>query len=105
MALPNATTLVLDGDESGARAAFELRLAHGRRRAERSRTTLQEVQHMSIEGQAKGKLDEAKGRAEQAQGDLTGDDRKKGEGMVDEAKGKARQAGDKVHEAVNDLTN
>ena len=59
---------------------------------------------MSIEEQAKGKLEEAKGRGEQAQGDLTGDNRKKGEGMLDEAKGKARQAGDKVREEVDDLT-
>ena len=59
---------------------------------------------MSIEDQAKGKLEEAKGRGEQAQGDLTGDNRKKGEGMVDEAKGKARQAGDHVREAVRDVT-
>jgi uncharacterized protein YjbJ (UPF0337 family) len=100
----SATTLVLDDDEAGGRAAFELRLARGRGSAEGSRTTLQEVQQMSIEEQAKGKLEEAKGRGEQAQGDLTGDNRKKGEGMVDEAKGKARQAGDKVRDAVDDLT-
>jgi uncharacterized protein YjbJ (UPF0337 family) len=100
----SATTLVLDGDGTGARESFELRFAPERRGAERSRTTLQEVQHMSIEEQAKGKLDEAKGRGKQAQGDLTGDDQKKGEGMVDEAKGKARQAGDHVREAVRDVT-
>jgi uncharacterized protein YjbJ (UPF0337 family) len=99
----SATTLVLDDDEAGGRAGFELRLGHGRRSAGRSRTTLEEVQNMGIEEQAKGKLDEFKGRGEQAQGDLTGDEGKKGEGMVDEAKGKVRQAGDKVREAVNDL--
>ena len=59
---------------------------------------------MSIDEQTKGKLEEAKGRGEQAQGDLTGDNKKKGEGMLDEAKGKARQAGDKVREAAHDLT-
>jgi uncharacterized protein YjbJ (UPF0337 family) len=100
----SATTLVLDDDEAGRRAGFELRLGHGRRSPGWSRTTHEEVQHMSIEEQAKGKLDEVKGRGEQAQGDLTGDNRKKGEGMVDEAKGKGRQAGDKVREAVDDLT-
>jgi uncharacterized protein YjbJ (UPF0337 family) len=57
---------------------------------------------MSIEEQAKGKLDEAKGRAEQAQGDLTGDNAKKGEGMLDEAKGKLRQVADKAGEAAHD---
>ena len=59
---------------------------------------------MSIEEQAKGKLDEAKGRGKQAQGDLTGDDKKKGEGMLDEAKGKARQAAEHVKDAAHDLT-
>jgi uncharacterized protein YjbJ (UPF0337 family) len=100
----SATTLVLDDGEAGRSAVFEFRLQHARGSAERSRTTLEEVQQMSIEEQAKGKLEEAKGRGEQAQGDLTGDNRKKGEGMLDEAKGKARQAGDKVREAVDDLT-
>ena len=57
---------------------------------------------MSIEEQAKGKLDEAKGRGEQAQGDLTGDKSKKAEGILDEAKGKLRQEADKVREAVHD---
>ena len=59
---------------------------------------------MSIEEQAKGKLEEAKGRGEQAQGDLTGDNKKKGEGMLDEGKGKARQTGDRIKEAAEDLT-
>jgi uncharacterized protein YjbJ (UPF0337 family) len=100
----SATTLVLDGDESGAREGFELRFGHRRRGAERSRTTVLEIQHMSIEEQAKGKLEEAKGRGKQAQGDLTGDDQKRTEGKVDEAKGKVRQAGDKAREAIHDLT-
>lgn len=59
---------------------------------------------MSIEEQAKGKLDEAKGRGKQAQGDLSGDDAKKHEGKVDEAKGKARQAADHAKDAIHDLT-
>jgi uncharacterized protein YjbJ (UPF0337 family) len=100
----NSTTLVMDGGDAGMRATFELRFARGHRGAGRSRTTLQEVQHMSIEEQAKGKLDEAKGRGKQAQGDLTGDDQKKNEGVVDEVKGKARQAGDHIKEAAHDLT-
>jgi uncharacterized protein YjbJ (UPF0337 family) len=97
-------TLVLDGGDSGSRPGFELRFLHGRRRASRPRTTPQEVAQMGIEDQAKGKLDEMKGRGEQAQGDLTGDESKKGEGMLDEAKGKARQAADKAKDAIHDLT-
>jgi uncharacterized protein YjbJ (UPF0337 family) len=38
-----------------------------------------------------GSLEEAKGRAKQAWGDMTDDERAKAEGMVDEAKGKAEQ--------------
>jgi len=59
---------------------------------------------MSIEEQAKGKLDEAKGRAKQAQGDITGDDAKKTEGVHDEAKGRLRQAADKAKSGIHDLT-
>jgi uncharacterized protein YjbJ (UPF0337 family) len=59
---------------------------------------------MGIEEQAKGKLDEFEGRGKQAQGDLTGDQSRKGEGMVDEAKGKGRQAADKAKDAIHDLT-
>jgi uncharacterized protein YjbJ (UPF0337 family) len=99
----NATTLVLDGDGAERRPGFELRLARTLRSA-RARTTSQEVRTMSIEEQAKGKLDEAKGHGKQAQGDLTGDDSKKAEGAFDEAKGKARQAADKAKDAVHDLT-
>jgi uncharacterized protein YjbJ (UPF0337 family) len=100
----SATTLTLDGGDSARRIGFEIRVARPFGRAGRSRTTPQEVRNMSIEQQTKGKLDEAKGRGEQAQGDLTGDNTKKGEGMLDEAKGKARQAGDKAREAAHDLT-
>jgi uncharacterized protein YjbJ (UPF0337 family) len=99
----NATTLVLDGDGAERRASFELRLARTRRSA-RSRTTSQEVREMSIKEQAKGKLDEAKGRAKQAQGDLTNDGAKKREGAYDESKGKVRQATDKAKGAIHDLT-
>ena len=99
----NATTLVpADGDVR--RPGIELRFLQGLRSATRTRTTPQEVRQMSIEEQAKGKLDEAKGRGEQAQGDITGDNAKKGEGMLDEAKGKVRQGADKAREAVHDAT-
>jgi uncharacterized protein YjbJ (UPF0337 family) len=111
MALPSKTgftalskTLVLNHGHGELRPGFELRFLRGRRSARRALNTLQEVREMGIEEQAKGKLDEAKGRTEQAQGDLTGDDAKKGEGMLDEAKGKGRQAADNVKDAVHDLT-
>jgi uncharacterized protein YjbJ (UPF0337 family) len=100
----SATTLILDGGGSFRRASFEVRLARAVVGAEQTETTPEEVRNMSIEQQAKGKLDEAKGRAKQAQGDLTGDNARKSEGVVDEAKGKARQAADKVREAAHDLT-
>jgi uncharacterized protein YjbJ (UPF0337 family) len=52
-----------------------------------------------------GKLDEAKGRAKQAAGDLTGDESLKNEGRVDRATGsvkdKVGDAGDKVKDVVN----
>ena len=100
----NATTLVLADCDSDLRAGIELRFLHGMRSGRRPRTTPTEVQQMSIEEQAKGKLDEAKGRGKQAQGDLTGDDSKKAEGAFDEAKGKGRQAADKAREAIHDIT-
>ena len=100
----SATTLVLDGDDAGGRQGFELRLARTFRGARRALITTQGVRTMSIEEQAKGKLDEAKGRAKQAQGDVAGDDAKKQEGEYDESKGKVRQAKDKAKGAIHDLT-
>jgi uncharacterized protein YjbJ (UPF0337 family) len=51
------------------------------------------------------KIDEAKGRAKQAAGDLTDDDGLKDEGTVDKAtasvKGKVDDVADKVKDAVN----
>lgn len=53
----------------------------------------------------KGKVDEGKGRAKQAAGDLTGDEDLQREGKVDKAAGKTRQtvsdAGGKVGEGVS----
>jgi uncharacterized protein YjbJ (UPF0337 family) len=51
-----------------------------------------------------GMADEAKGKAKQAWGDLTDDQRAKAEGMADEAKGKAKQAWGDVKNAVGDVT-
>ncbi|MFO7691930.1 MAG: CsbD family protein [Vicinamibacterales bacterium] len=43
-----------------------------------------------------GKIDQAKGRAKQAVGDLTGDEKIKAEGEMDEAGGKVEEAVGKV---------
>ena len=52
-----------------------------------------------------GKIDEAKGRAKQAAGDLTDNDSLKDEGRVDRAAGSAKDkvgdVADKVKDAVN----
>jgi uncharacterized protein YjbJ (UPF0337 family) len=45
-------------------------------------------------------IDEAKGKAKQAAGDLSGNDRLKNEGKVDQAKGKVKDAVDKVADKV-----
>ena len=55
----------------------------------------------------RGTLEETKGEVKQGIGDLTGDDRLKGEGMLDEAKGKAQNLlgdiKDKVEEIGDDI--
>jgi uncharacterized protein YjbJ (UPF0337 family) len=98
----SGTTLVLDGDGDLRGLPFEVRI--GRPAARRNAETInrEEAGIVSMEENAKGKLEEAKGRGEQAQGDLTGDTSKKAEGMLDEAKGKIRQEANKVREAVHD---
>ncbi|GGS34878.1 MULTISPECIES: CsbD family protein [Streptomyces] len=40
----------------------------------------------------KGKMDQAKGKAKEAAGKITGSDRLKAEGKTDQAKGKAKEA-------------
>jgi uncharacterized protein YjbJ (UPF0337 family) len=99
----SGTTLVLDGGDELRNHLFEVRFARSSRGA-RFADTPEEDSIMSIDEQAKGKLEEAKGRGKQAQGDLTGDNAKKGEGMLDEAKGKLRQSADKTREAAHDAT-
>jgi uncharacterized protein YjbJ (UPF0337 family) len=47
-----------------------------------------------------GATDDVKGRAKEALGDLTGNDKLKGEGKVDRGKGKAKDAVDKVAHKV-----
>jgi uncharacterized protein YjbJ (UPF0337 family) len=52
--------------------------------------------------QAMTKFDEAKGRAERAAGELTGDKDMKRKGTVDKAAGKAKEAIDDASGAVKD---
>jgi uncharacterized protein YjbJ (UPF0337 family) len=55
-----------------------------------------------------GKIDEVKGHAKSAWGDISGDERTRAEGEIDKAKGKMKQgmadAKDRVEDAVRDLT-
>lgn len=55
----------------------------------------------------KGKAESVKGRMKQAAGDLTDDDRLRGEGAADELKGEAKatygRARRKIGEAIEDL--
>ncbi|MFJ3963413.1 CsbD family protein [Streptomyces sp. NPDC090036] len=46
----------------------------------------------------KGKMDQAKGKAKEAIGKVTGSDRMKAEGKTDQAKGKAKEAMGEVQE-------
>ena len=50
-----------------------------------------------------GKMDEAKGRAKEAAGSLTGDKSLKNEGKADRAAGKAKDAVDKGADKVKDV--
>jgi uncharacterized protein YjbJ (UPF0337 family) len=47
-----------------------------------------------------GAIDEAKGKAKEAVGDITDDNRLKSEGKVDQGKGKVKDAVDKVADKV-----
>jgi uncharacterized protein YjbJ (UPF0337 family) len=49
-----------------------------------------------------GAVDDAKGRAKEAVGDITGDDKLKREGKVDRGKGKVKDAVDKVADKVTE---
>jgi uncharacterized protein YjbJ (UPF0337 family) len=61
--------------------------------------------HQTVEEELVGSIDETKGKAKQATGDLTGDKDMKREGNVDEMEGKAKNlidgAADKVEEAIH----
>jgi uncharacterized protein YjbJ (UPF0337 family) len=62
---------------------------------------------MNNNDELRGKLEQAKGRAKQAAGDLTGNDRLHDEGVGDEAVGEAREgvgkARRKIGEAIEDI--
>jgi uncharacterized protein YjbJ (UPF0337 family) len=62
---------------------------------------------MQNNDEMKGKWEQVKGRAKQAAGDLTNNDRLKGEGLGDEAEGNVREgvgkARRKVGEAIEDI--
>jgi uncharacterized protein YjbJ (UPF0337 family) len=51
----------------------------------------------------RGTLEETKGNVKQGVGDLTGDDRLKGEGILDEAKGKAQNLLGDIKDKVEDI--
>jgi uncharacterized protein YjbJ (UPF0337 family) len=48
-------------------------------------------------------MDDLKGRAKEAAGDLTNDDSMKREGKIDQAKSKAKDATDKVMDKAKDI--
>ena len=52
---------------------------------------------------AEGMTEEAKGKAKQAWGDMTDDERMKAEGMLDEAKGKTQQAWGDLKDKAEDV--
>ncbi|MFD7556390.1 MULTISPECIES: CsbD family protein [unclassified Streptomyces] len=51
----------------------------------------------------KGKMDQAKGKAKEAVGKVTGNDRMKAEGKMDEAKGKAKEAMSETEDRARDM--
>jgi uncharacterized protein YjbJ (UPF0337 family) len=62
---------------------------------------------MSVESgdrdRIEGTVEEAKGQAKQAWGDMTDDERMKAEGMLDEAKGRAQQFLGDIKDKVDDI--
>ncbi len=55
---------------------------------------------MATRDKAANKAKDVKGRAKEAAGDATGNDRLKAEGRGDRAKGNLKQAGEKVKDAL-----
>ena len=59
---------------------------------------------MVDKNEVKGAATEAGGKLKQAAGDLTGNERLKGEGAADEIEGKTQKNYGKVKDSVNDQT-
>jgi uncharacterized protein YjbJ (UPF0337 family) len=59
---------------------------------------------MVDKNRVQGGLDKAKGAVKEGVGNLTGDEKMKGEGAADKAKGKAENAGGGAKDAVRDAT-
>ena len=57
----------------------------------------------STRDRAEGMFDQGKGNVKQGVGDLTGNERMKGEGELDELKGKGEQAWGDIKDAAGDL--
>jgi uncharacterized protein YjbJ (UPF0337 family) len=57
----------------------------------------------STQDRIEGNVDEVKGRAKQAAGDITGDSSTRAEGKVDESKGKTEKAAADVKDKAEDL--
>jgi len=61
------------------------------------------VERSGDQDKIEGGVNELKGNAKQAWGDVTGDDQMKGEGMVDEAKGRAQRGLGDIKDKAEDL--
>jgi uncharacterized protein YjbJ (UPF0337 family) len=57
---------------------------------------------MSAEDKANNTADKLKGKAKEAAGKVTGNERLQAEGRADQVKGDAKQAGEKVKDAFKD---
>ncbi len=56
----------------------------------------------STQDRAGGTFDEAKGKVKEGVGNITGDDKTKGEGILDQAVGKVKQGVADIKDKVND---
>ncbi len=59
---------------------------------------------MSAENKAENTGDKLKGKAKEAAGKTVGNERLEAEGKADQAKGDVRQAGEKIKDAVKDVS-
>jgi uncharacterized protein YjbJ (UPF0337 family) len=61
------------------------------------------IQMSGRDDKVKGTIEEAKGKAKQAWGDLTDNEEVRSEGQLDEAKGKGRQSLGHLKDAADDV--